>query len=95
MATKSHADRLAELQKQKARIDAQIAAEKAKAKKAERSLETRKKVIVGATVLNAIEQDEKLRDTIAKLLAAHVTRDHDRATISDLLPVEKPPTPTT
>ena len=56
--------------------------------KAERSrkFDTRKKIVVGGTVIAAMEADAELRARVAELLARTVTRELDRQVVAEWLP---------
>jgi len=75
MARKSIEERLAQL-------DAQRAALKSRLGKQARADDTRRKVLIGALILNAIEKDDDsatwLRQFLARELPGYLTRDNDR-----------------
>lgn len=93
MARKSIEQRLSEL-------DAQRASLKARLGKEERARDTRRKVLLGALVLDRIERpgDEefarRLRDWLARELPGFLTRDADKELLGDLIaaPEAKPQT---
>lgn len=87
--TESAAAKLSRLKQRKTQLEARIAdAEnkaKSDAKKAARTLETRRKIIVGGSILAAIEDSPGLREMVRTVLAHRVTRPLDRAAVLDLL----------
>lgn len=84
MARKSIEQRLAEL-------DARRASLKARLGKEERARDTRRKVLLGALVLDRLERpgDEefsrRLRDWLGRELPGFLTRDVDRELLGDLI----------
>lgn len=74
-------ERIAELEARESQIKAQIQAEKARKRTAERKLDTRQKVIIGGMVKAHCEVDPAFAAEIERLLNKHVTRDYDRATL--------------
>lgn len=98
MAT-SHDERIQKLQKQleqakaaKRKADARQKAQESKKARAE---DTRRKVLVGATVLALVDSGQWTGPSITEMLAKHLTRNSDRA-LFGLYPVEEevlvPPT---
>lgn len=61
---------------------------KAQRDKTERANDTRRKILIGALVLDRIEKDDDaakwLRDFLSRELPSFVTRDHDRTLFSTL-----------
>lgn len=86
--TDKTADRLTKLKQRKAQLEQQIAAAESKAQVAARKLDTRRKIIVGGSILAAIEDNPGLREMVRAVLAQRVTRPNDRAAVSDLLEAE-------
>ncbi len=84
-------NRIAALKAKKEALDERLGALEQKAKSVARKRETRRKIVVGGTVLAAIERDAGLKAIIRDLLARSVTRGIDRDTIADLLPVAPAP----
>jgi hypothetical protein len=68
-----------------AKLDAQKQRLLAQAHKTSRQLDTRRKVIVGATIINAMETDADLHKRICALLDADVKRSIDREAIAPWL----------
>jgi len=68
-----------------ARLDAEKQRLLAQQQKISRQLDTRRKVIVGATVINAMEGDAELTARICALLNANVQRPLDREAIAPWL----------
>ena len=87
--TEKNEAKLARLKERKAQLEAQIAAEEAKAKTAARKQDTRRKIIVGGAILAAMEESAGLREQVRHVLAARVTRPNDRAAVLDLLEASK------
>jgi hypothetical protein len=56
------------------------------AKKEERKRDTRRKIVVGGSVLLAMEKDPILAERVKAALAVTVGRPIDRAVVADLLP---------
>ena len=83
MARKTIEQRLAEL-------DARRASLKARLSKQERARDTRRKVLLGALVLNRLEHggddfSQRLGDWLRRELPAFLTRDMDKELFDDLL----------
>ena len=75
------------LLKRREQLDARIQAAEARLRKQRRATDTRRKVLVGAAVLAAIEGgDADLRARIVGVLDTGLTRARDRAVLTDLLP---------
>lgn len=75
------------LLKRREQLDARIQAAEARLRKQRRATDTRRKVLVGAAVLAAIEGgDDDLRARIVRVLDTGLTRERDRAVLTDLLP---------
>lgn len=72
------AQRLARLNEQRAKI-------MARQKSTDRALDTRRKVIVGAAILTAIEADADLKARVCAVLETAVTRPIDREAIAPWL----------
>ena len=79
------AEKIAALKAQKEKLVARIVREEGKARGIERKRDTRRKIVVGAAVLMAIEKDADLAQRVRQLLAAQVGRANDREVIADLL----------
>jgi hypothetical protein len=71
-------EKLKKLEQRKARIERQLRAEKAKTAKRARAHDTRRKIIVGASILAAADADESARRVISKIVAG-LRRPADRA----------------
>lgn len=78
--------RLAKLEEQRLRINAEIQKVRAREAQGLRQLETRKKVLLGALMLQKIEKGEISQDQIQKELDGFLVRDSDRAVFG--LPVK-------
>ncbi len=68
--------KLKQLKTRQQRIDARA---RALASRRARKDDTRRKILIGATVLARIDQHELDHDTLQAWLDAHLTRDDDRA----------------
>lgn len=79
------AERIAKLKKRRESLTAELNTLAAKAKKEARRNETRRKIVVGAAVLAAMERDPGLAPQLGRLLRRFVTRDHDKAVVADLM----------
>lgn len=73
------------LDQRMARVEAQRQKLAAQMQQNHRKLETRRKIVIGAAVLNAMEQDDAFREQICRLLRASVIRPIDRETIAPWL----------
>lgn len=84
---KSPEQKIAELQKRAAAIDAELKREKARLRETERKRDTRRKIIVGGLVLQHADLDPAFHAQLWNLIEKHVTRDADRETLGlDPLP---------
>jgi hypothetical protein len=79
-------DRIAALKAKQDQLAARLKPLEARAKLEDRKRDTRRKIIVGGTVLAAMEKDQAFAAGVAALLARWVERPNDRAVIADLLP---------
>lgn len=82
MATKTRADRisdeLARLEEKKKKLLAQQRSERAREKRADRKLDTRRKVILGAACLRRMQEDEAYNKAMVEFLEKYLTRENDR-----------------
>ncbi len=65
---------------------AQLQQLEARQREADRKRENRQKIVVGATVINAMRSDEVLKQLIGTLLKQQVKRPGDREVVSEWLP---------
>ncbi len=72
------AEKLDRLLAQKKSLEARIAKEKVKSKQQERKDETRRKILVGAIVLNHMQHDTNFKQSIEALLDTQLTKTIDR-----------------
>jgi len=88
MPRRSTDQRLKELQRQRAVIDAQMRALEARKKQAERKADTRRKVIAGALALEhfTANRDGEFGRVLFQLLDEYVVRPYDRALFDFLSP---------
>lgn len=84
-ARKSLDDKIAELAKRQQQLEAQRLSLLASKKAADRKIDTRRKIIVGAAVLAHAELHPDFSATLRKILSVAVERDVDRRDIADLL----------
>lgn len=82
---KNSQQKIDELNKRKAQIEALIQKEKAKARTEERKQDTRRKIIAGALALEHASIDPTFGEQLHRLLDKYVTRPQDRA-LFDLPP---------
>ena len=96
MARRSTTDRLDDLRRQRAVIDAQLRALEARKKQTERKADTRRKVIAGALALEhfTANRNSEFARILFRLLDEYVVRPHDRG-LFDFLSVPDLLTPTT
>lgn len=73
------AENLDKLLERKAKLDAKIQAIKSREAKKARKDDTRRKVLVGSIVLEAVKKNAEVRSWLDALLAKKLTRDDDRA----------------
>ena len=78
--------RLEKLEQQRAKIAKQIALAKNRDKQTERKLDTRRKILVGSTLMTEAEHKPELYDKINKLLDRYLTREDDRKLFPDIPP---------
>ena len=81
----SLSDQIAALKAKRAKLDARLTPLENKASKTDRKRDTRRKIVVGAAVLAAMDKDPFLAAQVRRLLAVSVTRENDRDVIADLL----------
>lgn len=82
------ANRLAKLEEQRARINAEIQRVRAREQQQKRKEETRRKVLVGAWILRKIESGEWPEQRLLEGLDSYLERNHDRALFG--LPARQP-----
>jgi len=86
----SQTSKLELLQKKHQALQDQIRREKLRLAKDERKKDTRRKILVGATILNEAENDSDLASRLHKLLNSQLTRADDRALFDLALLAEEP-----
>ena len=87
MTAKQSTNRLETLQQKQQELQDAIRREKLRLAKTERKKDTRRKILVGATILNEAENDQELATRLHKLLNSQLTRNDDRALFDlDLIP---------
>lgn len=74
---------LDKLREKKAQLEARIQAETAKDKVKQRKLDTRKKIVIGGTVLSMLKNGEMTEERLLKMLDKHCKSIADR-TLFDL-----------
>ena len=72
-------DRIHQLEESRARINAEIQRVKGRAQQEERKRETRRKILVGAMVLDLVERGEWLEGRLKAALERFLEREQDRA----------------
>jgi len=87
---KSLDEQLAELTRKKEQLEARRQALVATKKSADRKLDARRKIIVGAAALAHAELDPSFADKLREVLDQAVLRAIDRDVIADLLPAAAP-----
>jgi hypothetical protein len=90
-ARKSLDDKIADLTKRQQQLDAQRQLLLASKKTADRKLDTRRKIIVGAAVLAHADLHPDFSATLRGILSVAVQRDVDRRDIADLLGIAPAP----
>lgn len=85
MERKSDADRLAELKTRQEQIKQQIIKLENQAREKERREDTRRKIIVGAAVMEHARQHPEFAATLKAVLAVAVTREIDQKAIEGWL----------
>lgn len=83
--------RIAALEARKAQLDARLAAARARQARIAKSLDTRRKILVGAAVLRARADDASLADWLAERLDRFLQRPADREVCRDLLSLQTHP----
>lgn len=81
--------RIDKLKERISQLTNQLQQEQAKERADQRKIDTRKKILLGAMVMNRMEQGFFARETIREWMDSYLTRDHDRA-LFDLPPLKKP-----
>ncbi|GFE72117.1 hypothetical protein [Chroococcus sp. FPU101] len=84
--------RLEQLLKKKEELNAQIQQLKAQQASSERKKDTRRKVLLGALVMQAMKSDETYKKSVMKQLDEFLTREGDRL-LFDLPPLASYPSP--
>jgi hypothetical protein len=90
-ARKSLDDNIAALTKRQQQLDAQRLSLLASKKAADRKIDTRRKIIVGAAVLAHAGLNPDFSATLREILAVAVQREVDRRDIADLLDIAPAP----
>ncbi|HAT7507107.1 MULTISPECIES: hypothetical protein [Enterobacteriaceae] len=84
------AERLAKLEEQRARINAEIQRVRAREQQQERKNETRRKVLVGAWMMGKVQSGEWPEQKLIEAMDSYLERDHDRA-LFGLPPIQPQP----
>jgi hypothetical protein len=79
------AEQIAAVKARKEKLAARLSTLSAKAKVEDRKRDTRRKIVVGGAILDAIEKDKVLASKVRQILSVAVSRPHDRDVIDDLL----------
>jgi len=80
--------KLEKLKQQQEKIKAQIQKEEAKKKIQNRKFDTRRKILIGAVVMERMKKDRALSEKVKKILTESLTRDNDRK-LFELPPIKK------
>ena len=75
---KTPEEKIEELEKKQAQLKAKLSREKAALRTQQRKEDTRRKIVVGAIVLEHASKDERFADYLELLLNKAVTREADR-----------------
>lgn len=78
-------DRIAALKAKQDHLASRLSALQSKAKTDERKRDTRRKIVVGAAVLAAMERDAELAASVRQVLTAAVGRAQDKELLSELM----------
>lgn len=70
--------RLEQMQKKRDQLNARIQSERAKLSKQQRKEDTRRKVLTGAAVMNAVEAGDLPRHQLNEILKKHLSRENER-----------------
>jgi len=73
------ADKLAKLEEQRARINAEIQRVRAREQQQQRKEETRRKVLIGAWMMSKVQSGEWPEQKLIEAMDSYLERDHDRA----------------
>lgn len=79
MTRRTPEEKLADLEKKKAQLDARIQKERAAVRQKERKRDTRRKVIAGALALEHATHDPDFGKKLKRLIREHVERPEDLA----------------
>ncbi len=79
-------EKIEKLEKKKGRIEAQIMAKEAREKKEKRKKDTRRKILIGAFIMDQYRKTGKM-DRLEKMMDSYLKRDNDRELFN--LPVKK------
>lgn len=79
---KTAAERLADLEERRAKINAEIQRVRAREQQQRRRDDTRRKVLLGALLMQMVEQGELSEDQVASKLDRFLTRDSERRLFS-------------
>ena len=71
-------EKLERMKQQQAQLQARINAEIQKEKQKQRKLETRKKIIIGGTLLAMVKSGELSQERLDNMLNKHITSERDR-----------------
>lgn len=72
-------DRLAKLEEQRVRINAEIQRVRQREKQQDRKNETKRKVLIGAWVMSRVQSGKWPEQKLIKAMDSYLGRDHDRA----------------
>jgi len=70
--------RIERLQKQRDQLNARLQTERAKLAKKQRADDTRRKILIGAAILKAVDAGEIRQDQLKAILKKHLSRTNER-----------------
>ena len=74
--------KLEKMKQQQAQLQARIYAEQQKEKSKERKLETRKKIVIGGTLLAMVKSGELSQERLDKMLDKNIKSERDRSLLN-------------
>ncbi|WP_284948324.1 mobilization protein [Acidisoma cladoniae] len=74
------------IEQQLAQARAKVQQLEARAASRKRKTDDRRKILIGVTVIAAMEKDDELREKVRGLLDAHLTKPLDREVVAEWLP---------
>jgi len=90
MPRSSDQERVQKLQEKRDQLNAQLAAMEARAKQTQKKQDDRRKILLGAMVLNDIATHPELKTYLAARLPGFLVRPEDRKLFSEFMPASAP-----